>query len=148
MNERAAHNAAFLEGLEVNAPPHILIVDENPGICELLCQAFMLNGSPATACAGGDAWIDRAIQSDLPPTLILLNLNIPPMNATAFLHSLRTRWKAIPPILVMTTSKEVYDALAPVERVIRKPFHLHDLFLEVQRMLLAITKKMLAGQGV
>lgn len=33
MKERAAHNAAFLEGLEANAPPYVLIVDENLGIC-------------------------------------------------------------------------------------------------------------------
>ena len=39
----------------------------------------------------------------------------------------------LPPVIVMTTSKHIYEEVAPVERVICKPFHLCDLLAEVER---------------
>jgi DNA-binding response OmpR family regulator len=75
--------------------------------------------------------------------LILLDLSGPSTDGAAFLQRLRTRWQAIPPIIVMTTNKEVYAALVAVERVICKPFHLCDLRDEVRRTLSLNAEKML-----
>ena len=112
---------------------HILVVDESPDICELLRQALTMASYRVTALLTRETWIDQAIQSEDPPALVLLDLSNPSLDVTLFLHDLRMRWPAAPPILIMTTSKHIYDEVATVERVMRKPFHLRDLMAEVER---------------
>ena len=116
----------------------ILVVDERPDICDMLQQALTLAGYRVTAYAGGEGWIDRAMQSDDPPALVLLDLSNPSRGATAFLQDLRTGWQAAPPILVMTTSRDIHDELAARERVVLKPFHIHDLLVVVQKIIHAM----------
>jgi DNA-binding response OmpR family regulator len=111
----------------------ILVIDDRPDICDMLRQALTLNGYRVTTSPGGDAWIDHAMQSGDPPSLVLLDLSDPTMDRVAFLHSLRAQWQAAPPIIVLTTNKQIYDELTTVERVICKPFHVRDLLAEIQR---------------
>ena len=116
---------------------HVLVVDDNAAICDMLSWALELAGYRACAIPGGESaltWIDTAIQSGDSPTLILLDLSLETKRA-AHLHRLRARWKtAPPPIIVLTTSKEIDDELAG-ERVVHKPFHVHDLLVEVHKVL-------------
>lgn len=115
----------------------VLIVDERPDICDLLHQALTLAGYRVTvATRGGETWLDGAMQSDDPPTLVLLDLSDPSVDAIAFLRDLRVRWKAAPPLLVMTTSKHIYDELVTVERVVLKPFRFRELLNAVQQIIL------------
>ena len=57
------------------------------------------------------------------------------MPGVAFLHNLRAQWKVVPPIITLTTNKQIYDELAAVERVFYKPFRVHELLAEVQQVL-------------
>ncbi len=115
----------------------VLVIDDNAAICDMLSWALELAGFRASAIPGGESaltWIDTAIQSGDSPTLILLDLSLE-TKAAAYLHRLRARWKtAPPPIIVLTTSKEIDNELAG-ERVVHKPFHVHDLLVEVQKVL-------------
>ena len=117
-------------------PPsrHVLVVEDNVTIADILCQALKLAGYRATAHAGGEAWIDNAMQSEDPPALVLLDLDNPETNGAAFLHQLRVEWNPAPPIILLTTSKEIHDELAG-ERVVRKPFHIRDLLAEIHKVL-------------
>ena len=115
---------------------HILVVDESPDICDLLQLALTMAGYRVTVLVTTETWIGHAMQSDDPPALVLLDLSNPSLDVTLFLHDLRMRWPTAPPILVMTTSKHIYDEVATVERVMRKPFHLCDLLAEVERAIL------------
>ena len=118
----------------------VLIVDERPDICDLLHKALTLVGYRVTAVAGREGWLDDAMQSDDPPALVLLDLSDPFIDAVTFLRDLRARWKASPPLLVMTTSKHIYDELVTVERVVLKPFRVSQLLNAVQQITLCHTE--------
>ena len=113
---------------------HVLVVEDNVAIADMLCQTLELAGYRATAYVGAEAWIDSAMQSDDPPALVLLGLDNPETNGAAFLHHLRVEWKTAPPIIVLTTSKEIHDEVAG-ERVVQKPFHVRDLLAEIHNVL-------------
>jgi two-component system chemotaxis response regulator CheY len=123
--------------------PHILIAEDQPAIQELLCWVFQLAGYRTTVCAGRQAaltWRDRAMPSEGHPALILLDLSIPYTNDAAdFLRHLRARWldacDVLPQIIVLTTSKQVQEDLAPREWVVLKPFHVRDLIALIQRVI-------------
>jgi len=110
------------------------VVEYNVAIADIICQTLKLAGYRATAHAGGEAWIDNAMKSDDPPELVLLDLDHPDTNGAAFLHHLRVEWSTAPPIIVLTTSKEIHDELAG-ERVVQKPFHVRDLLAEIHKVL-------------
>ncbi len=125
------------------AAPHVLIAEDQPAIQELLCWTLQLAGYRTTACAGREAvltWIDGAMPSGDYPVLILLDLSIPCTNDAAdFLHQLRTRWHdacgVLPQVIVLTTNKRVQEDLAPMERVVLKPFHVRGLIALIQRVI-------------
>jgi two-component system response regulator (stage 0 sporulation protein F)/two-component system response regulator RpaA len=125
------------------AAPHILIAEDHPAIQELLCWVLQLAGYRTTACAGRHAtltWRERVMPSGECPALILLDLSLLRIqDATDFLYRLRVRWHAacgvLPQIIVLTTSKQVQEALTPGECVILKPFHVRDLLALVQRVI-------------
>src|SRR5437660_2701339 len=129
-------NCIYGIGKQVSHSPwHVLVVEHNPAIREMLCRALELAGYRVTEYAGGEAWVDSVKQSDDPPALVLLDLSILPMPSIAFLHNLRAQWKIVPPIITLTTNKQIYDELAAVERVFFKPFRVRELLAEIQQIL-------------
>ncbi len=136
MHDLATYEAAAREEQEAIPLPRILIVDDSPAICDMLCQMLERTRYRATAVPGGESawrWIDQAMQSDDPPALILLDLSLPSRNGIILHHLRAQRNMLFPSVIVMTTNKQIYDELATVERVMRKPFHLCDLMVEVER---------------
>ena len=123
--------------------PRILIAENQPAIQELLCWVLQLAGYRTTVCAGRQAaltWIDRSMPSEDHPALILLDLSIPSTtDAADFLRQLRARWLdacgELPQIIVLTTSKQVQEDLAPEEHVVLKSFHVRDLLALIQRVI-------------
>jgi CheY-like chemotaxis protein len=114
----------------------ILLVDDRPDICDMLSEALTMKGYRVIISAGGAGWLDHAIQSDDLPALLLLDLSNPPVDAATFLQNLRAHWPAAPPILVMTTSKHIYEQLlAAGEHVLQKPFRVRDCLAEVERVI-------------
>src|SRR5260370_29798964 len=121
-------NGAVNDDQDVHDPQdsaYVLIIDDAPGIQELLCRALELAGYRASAICNGPGalvWADHAIQSGNSPALILLDLSIPSMNAGTFLRQFHAKWNVAPPIIVLTTSEKIHDILAGMDREIRKPF--------------------------
>lgn len=114
----------------------ILLVDDRPDISDMLSQALTMKGYRVITPVGGARWIDHVLQSEDQPALVLLDLSNPPIDAATFLKNLRARWLAAPPILVMTTSRHIYEKLlAAGEHVLRKPFHVRDFLVEVQKII-------------
>ncbi len=120
----------------------ILVIEDNPAITDMICWALELAGYQAMACAGRDAaltWINRAFEGGHLPALILLDVDNLPRNGTDFLSQLRRQLReahcSLPAIILLTTSRAIYDEFAAVERVILKPFHVRDLMAEVQKVL-------------
>jgi len=123
--------------------PRILIAEDQPAIQELFCWVLQLAGYRTTVCAGRQAaltWKDRAMPSEDHPALMLLDLSIPSTtDAADFLRQLRARWLGacggLPQIIVLTTSKQMQEDLAPEEHVVLKPFHVRDLLAPIQRVI-------------
>ena len=73
------------------------------------------------------------------PVVLLLDLSLLGVtDATDFLHLLRARWRdtgGVPPVIVLTTSKQVQQDLAAQERVVLKPFHIHELLALIQQVI-------------
>ena len=115
--------------------PLVLVIDDNPALCDMLYQALTLAGYSAKAYTNREAWIASIGQSEKLPALILLDLSLPLKREGSFLQRVRMQWKNAPPIIVMTTSKQVYRELTGAERVILKPFHVSHLLTEIEKML-------------
>ncbi len=120
----------------------VLVIDDNAAVRDMLSCMLELAGYSASTSAGRESaltWIDSAIQFGLPPELILFDISDPLINVAAQLQLLRVQWESIfcipPPVIVLTTSKDIHTNLAGVERVIHKPFHVRDLLSEVQQAL-------------
>jgi DNA-binding response OmpR family regulator len=124
------------------AAPSILIAEEQAAIQELLSTALALAGYRTTICAGRQAaltWIDQLTPSGDCPALLLLDLSLPDTHTAHFLSHLRTHWHdacgVLPHIIVLTTSKQVQQDLAAQERVVLKPFHIHELLALIQQVI-------------
>ncbi len=132
---------------ETTPRARILVVENTPSIADMLCWTLELSGYCPIAYTGRQgqlAWIESFIRSEDPPGLILLDLSISSCNdGVTFLQQLRQLWLTAhavpPPMIVLTTSKQVYEGLTRVERVIQKPFHIRELLAEVQKVLPAHT---------
>ncbi len=109
----------------------ILVVDDDPNICELLKIRLESNGYEVTTASNGvEAFVKV---NDDKPDLIILDVAMPTMDGLEFVRS--TRWldtKDIP-ILILTArtnSKEIFDALG-VADFLTKPFDPKELLGKV-----------------
>src|SRR5260370_3184858 len=132
-------NGAVNDDQDVHDPQdraYVLIIDDAPGIQEMLCRALELAGYRASAICNGPGalvWVDHAMQSGDSPALILLDLSIPPLNDGTFLQQFRAKWNVAPPTTVLTTDWKIHDNLEGTEKVIRNPFHIGNLLSEVAK---------------
>jgi DNA-binding response OmpR family regulator len=124
------------------AGPRILIAEDHPAIQDLLCWTLQLAGYRPTVCADRQAaltWKEQAITPGDDPVVLLLDLSLLSVTeATDFLHHLRSRWRksgGVPPVIVLTTSKQVQVALGTSERVLQKPFHVGELLALIQQVI-------------
>ena len=119
--------------------PHILIVEREAAVQEMLCWMLLLAGYHTTACADRNAaltWGEQTTPAE-DPALILLDLSLLyTAEAREFLVRLRARWqeagKVLPPIIVLTTSPQMQAELRPRECILQKPFHVRDLLSLIQ----------------
>lgn len=102
---------------------HVLVVDDDPDVRSLLERELVAAGFRARGAAGGAEALAE-IERD-PPSVVLLDLMMPPPDGFEVLHQLRRdeRWKTLPVIVV--TAKELtradYDRLnGSAQRIVRK----------------------------
>ena len=123
--------------------PIVMIVDDNPAIRDMVSWALELNGYESVGAAEGQealTWMDNAACEGRYPAVILLDLAMPGMDGDTFLVRLQDRWGAscpLPAIVIITAASgdSVKEDL-PVQHVIVKPFHVHDL-LDIVRTLVS-----------
>jgi DNA-binding response OmpR family regulator len=126
--------------------PLILVVEENATCCELLCTALTLAGYRIMDVADG-VTARRAIQqADDLPAVVILDLSVS-VHAAVDLDDLRSAWQASPPVIVLTTSRSIYQQLIATEWVLLKPFHLRDLLRLVQEALYCHCKQKNGNAG-
>lgn len=106
----------------------ILVVDDDPDICEILKTRLESNGYEVETASNGVVAFVKA--SDEKPDLIILDVSMPTMDGLKFVQS--TRWKMEMkdiPILILTArtnTKEIFDALG-VAHFLAKPYDSKEL---------------------
>ncbi|MEO7136209.1 MAG: response regulator [Gemmatimonadales bacterium] len=118
-------------------PPRILVVDDEPALCELLAR--MLRGAGyevVKACDGLAGWelVGWSAQSF---DLVVTDSRMPGMSGTEFIHRLRERNPALPIVHISGSPLDtIYDLPSNV-RTLFKPFDLPDLVPAVRQLLAA-----------
>jgi len=114
----------------------VLVVDDEPGVRDLLSDALRIAGYDAeTASNGNEAFeVLRRRRADL----CIVDINMPTMNGFEFLRKLREHDTSTPVLLLSArdSNEDVAQGLRfGADDYVRKPFSLEELLLRVQAIL-------------
>jgi two-component system, OmpR family, response regulator MprA len=114
----------------------ILIVEDESGVVEFLCQALRETGFE-TASAGS-AEQTKAIWRDFHPELVLLDWRLPDIEGTDLLRYLRHEGLRAP-VLMLTARTATQDRVegldAGADDYLVKPFHIDELLARIRALL-------------
>lgn len=113
----------------------ILVVEDDPTICRLLCDIFTLGGGSVRIAPTVAAAAEQI--SAAPPALLTLDLNLPGASGQQLLEQMRTHPETSKlPVIVITSQLPVNHSVhAMAEAVVAKPFELTELLDAVNRVL-------------
>lgn len=121
---------------ELQTLTRILVVDDEPTICELVADTLRESGYTVDTAPNGADALER-MQRHVPQAIVL-DLMMPRLNASGFVERLRLspRFAAIP-ILIVTASYAAHEAAERLgaQACLTKPFELDELVDQVGRML-------------
>lgn len=127
MSEPAESAATATSRAGATDAKHILVVDDDPAICNMIREALAEAGYRTDCVADGAAAV--AAVTVHRPDLILLDVRMPGVNGWDVLGQLRAQAGPQQPIVIMTGQYEGQDqALASgAQGYLAKPFDLDDL---------------------
>ena len=109
-----------------NSHRTVLVVDDDPGIREALRLIFEFEGWEVTCAANGIEGLRAVDQS--PPSLILLDLQMPVLDGAGFARALSERGVRIPTVLITASPDEGDVAVAMgADAALAKPFDVQPL---------------------
>ncbi|MFK0376135.1 response regulator [Pandoraea sp. NPDC090278] len=116
---------------------HVLIVDDDRGIRELLADYLEKNGMRVSVAANGREM--RAVLADGAPDLIVLDLMLPGDDGLVLCRELRAgKFKAVP-VLMLTARSEETDRIVGLEMgaddYLAKPFAVRELLARIKSVL-------------
>ena len=104
----------------------ILVVDDDPDICEFVSDALAFDGF-VVITAGNGVEALRLLDQHL-PDVVLLDLRMPVMDGPTFARRCRERFGDDIPIVVMSAHRSDFRLSdVPVSGFLAKPFDLGDL---------------------
>lgn len=114
---------------------HILIVDDEPAIAQVLAYALGAEGFETSCCDLGRAAIDHVRAT--PPALVLLDVGLPDMNGFDVCREIRTFSQT--PIVFLTARSEEIDRIVGLELgaddYVSKPFSPREVVSRVRAIL-------------
>lgn len=114
---------------------HILVVDDDPRIRDMLGRYFEGEGFVVSQADGGEAMRRRAADASF--DLILLDLNLPGEDGLSLAREIRSASSV--PIIMVTGKGEMVDRVVGLEigadDYITKPFHLREVLARVRTVL-------------
>ena len=111
----------------------ILIVDDDTDLREVLGELLSDEGYRTHLCANGRAALDL-LRSGARPRLILLDLTMPEMDGWAFRQAqLEDAQLREIPVVVMSASRGVDDAVLGGAEILKKPVGLDEILAAVER---------------
>jgi CheY-like chemotaxis protein len=118
-------------------PPRILVVDDEPALCELLARMLRDAGYVVVKACGGVAGLDLISRAAESFDLVVTDSRMPGMSGTEFIHRLREHNPTLPIVhLSGSHMSTIYDLPSNV-RTLFKPFDLLDLVPTVRQLLAA-----------
>jgi two-component system response regulator MprA len=115
---------------------HILVVDDDPRITELLRRIFVFEGYSVAIAATGPEALSRALEH--PPDLVVLDLMLPGIDGIEVARRLRASGDMVP-ILMLTARDGVPNRVAGFEagadNYLVKPFAPEELLVMVKALL-------------
>jgi two-component system OmpR family response regulator len=119
----------------MNDTPHILIVDDQKEICEVVQE--YLSGEGYRVSAANDGTGMRRIMAQHPTDLVILDLMLPGEDGLTLARSLRDESDV--GIIILTGRGETVDRIIGLEMgaddYLPKPFHLRELLARVKSVL-------------
>jgi len=126
---------------------HIIVVDDEPDVRELLCE--YLEGQGYRVSEAADAAAFRSMIEDEEPDLVLLDVNMPGedgFSLAKFIHA-----NSDMGVLMVTANVDVFDRIVGLEvgadDYITKPFVLEEVAARVRSVLLRIERQKAAKNG-
>ncbi|HET9716526.1 MAG TPA: response regulator transcription factor [Pseudolabrys sp.] len=115
--------------------PHVLIVDDENAICEMLSRYLSKNGFRTTVANSGTSMMARLERE--PYDLILLDLNLGAEDGLDYLRALNGRRRS--PVIVISGRKNPVDRIIGLELgaddYVCKPFHLREVLARAKKAL-------------
>lgn len=115
---------------------HILVVDDDPRITELLRRILAFEGYSVAIAATGNEALNRALER--PPDLIVLDIMLPGLNGLEVAQRLRAAGDNVP-ILMLTARDAVVDRVQGLETgaddYLVKPFAPEELVARIKALL-------------
>jgi two-component system, OmpR family, response regulator MprA len=115
---------------------HILVVDDDPRITDLVRRILAYEGYSVAIAASGDEALKRSLER--PPDLIVLDIMLPGLNGLEVARRLRAAGDNVP-ILMLTARDAVVDRVAGLETgaddYLVKPFAPEELLARVKALL-------------
>ncbi|MGH1418812.1 MAG: response regulator [Hyphomicrobiaceae bacterium] len=135
MTNASSSDQSAVQTIVADDAPHILIVDDDQKIRELLARYLTENGFRVTA--SGDAACARKAMRGLSFDLVLLDVMMPGEGGLEFARALRATMDV--PICMLTARAEADDRIAGLETgvddYISKPFEPRELVLRLKNIL-------------
>ena len=117
------------------ARPHILIVEDEPGIADTLSYALRTEGFEPLCCATGEAALQQVAQQL--PALVILDVGLPDINGFELFKRIRER--ADVPVVFLTARSDEIDRVVGLELgaddYVAKPFSPRELVARVRTVL-------------
>lgn len=118
--------------------PHVLIIEDDPSVCELLYARMKKAGCRATVAQYGEEGLSL-IETD-PPDLLILDLQLPGMNGLDVCRAIRRDpWMSKLPVLMLTGKSDEEDVIVGLEvgadDYMTKPFSAKLLDARVKALL-------------
>ena len=115
---------------------HILVVDDEPRITDLLRRILAYEGYSVAIAASGSEALDRSLER--PPDLVVLDIMLPGLDGLEVAQRLRTAGDNVP-ILMLTARDTVADRVKGLETgaddYLVKPFAPEELVARVKALL-------------
>jgi len=120
-------------------PPRLMIVDDDPVTCEMLCEVFAAEGFASRFVQSGDAAV--SLLADEPLDVVVSDIRMKtPFDGLALLDHVRQQYPHLP-VVLMTAFGSVDTAVRAVKQgafdYVSKPFDIDALVATVRRALLA-----------
>ncbi|HEY70848.1 MAG TPA: response regulator [Anaerolineae bacterium] len=121
-------------------PKCILVVDDEPAFCAVVCEILRLYGF--TAHAAKDAMQALEMLDEIHPDIILADVMMPEIDGLSLLRKLRSQkaWKSIPTIVISAKCEpDDFSAAfsAGANACLSKPFSASELRETVERLVYA-----------